>query len=225
MPDVLITETALASLLPHAERIDCLKLLNIGIACKAVQMLVHTNMSDGVSLDTSREAFTHKVVAISLNVNALLCLALAEEAMQSLPHGPTETWNCKPSTFNTFAINRLVNNDIYWGDAAHTIVNEQRTWQIAFRMQASALGSAMEPEDASASDARFLDKGFSEPYVPVQVQGVLFSRHFFLIRNVSRLTSLFFLRLISDSLPLSMFLSDLMKTTILLLAKNPPNKY
>ena len=89
----------------------------------------------------------------------------------------------------------------------------------------SALGSAMEPEDASASDARFLDKGFSEPYVPVQVQGVLFSRHFFLIRNVSRLTSLFFLRLISDSLPLSMFLSDLMKTTILLLAKNPPNKY
>ena len=169
MPDVLITETALASLLPHAERIDCLKLLNIGIACKAVQMLVHTNMSDGVSLDTSREAFTHKVVAISLNVNALLCLALAEEAMQSLPHGPTETWNCKPSTFNTFAINRLVNNDIYWGDAAHTIVNEQRTWQIAFRMQASALGSAMEPEDASASDARFLDKGFSEPYVPVQV--------------------------------------------------------
>jgi hypothetical protein len=173
MPDVLVTETALASLLPHADRTDRLKLLNIAIACEAVHMLVRTNVSDGVSLDCSGEAYTHRVVAITLDVNALLSLDLAEEAMQRFPDGPTNIWRCE-EPFTAFGFLRMQNDDVCWGHDERIIENNNRKYEIAFRitadaLAAEALAAETHPEAAGAGDARFLDKGHPGQYVPLEV--------------------------------------------------------
>lgn len=173
MPDVLVTETTLGSLLPHADRNDRLKLLNVAIACEAVHMLVRTNVSDGVSLDCSGEAYTHRVVAITLDVNALLSLDLAEEAMQRFPDGPTNIWRCE-DPFVGFAFLRMENDDVCWGNEQRVIENNNRKYEIAFRISADALAAdalaaETHPEAANAGDARFLDKGCPGHYVPLEV--------------------------------------------------------
>jgi hypothetical protein len=171
-PDMLITEQAIQSLLPRATRVECLKLLNIALACNAVRMLVRTNVSQGMVMDCGGDSFTHRVVAVFLDVNVLLSLELANSKLENI-----EQWNTEVAVASSPLQMRVHNNALYWTDTRNKVPLRAQEFQIGFRMPIEALvgennGNA---EDTEPDAARFLDKGFNSHFLPVNVillQGV-----------------------------------------------------
>lgn len=165
----------LNNILPHASRTDKLKFLNLAMACNALKVLVRSNMQGDVVMDCNGEAFTHKVVAMHVDTNAMLALdklrqldlgALFAEPSSCLPVHMSSDVNDMSSMSSMFML-KGSKRDFAWGPASARIISGGKKQRIVFYVKED--GEHQHDAHAENTSTAFLDKNCAGPYVQLSV--------------------------------------------------------
>lgn len=168
--EACIVPQAMKEFLPHATQTDRLKLLNLAVACSALTVLVRTNMSSGVVLDCTKDPFTHKVVCLYVDMNALLGLVDLQQSLsmglenekmhkhKSFTYNNSEDHNC----FTSVHFDSIENGSITWGSLQNELMCNGVKHRICFQL-------SLPMSDGNLSslhiDPQFVDKnGASSSY-------------------------------------------------------------
>jgi len=93
-----------------------------------------TNVSQGMVMDCGGDSFTHRVVALFVDVNALLSLELANPKLENI-----EQWDPEFAVPQGPLHMRVHNNALYWTDTRNKVPLRAQEFQIGFRMPIEAM--------------------------------------------------------------------------------------